>query len=129
MSALSTPTTPTKDEQEILHSAYRDFNARNLDAVLALMAKDVEWPNGWEGGFVYGHDGVRDYWTRQWAAVDPHVEPLEIQKLEDERLAVKVHQVVHDHESNLLFDGFVRHIYRLRDGLIARMDIEPHETE
>jgi nuclear transport factor 2 (NTF2) superfamily protein len=122
------PGTLTENENKILRAAYRDFNARNLDAVLSLMARDVEWPNGWEGGFVYGHDGVRDYWTRQWAAVDPHVEPVEIHKLEDGRLAVKVHQVVHDHESKLLFDGFVRHVYRLQDGLIARMDIEQYEA-
>ncbi len=117
------------DEHEILRGAYRDFNARNLDAVLARMTKDVEWPNGWEGGFVYGQDGVRDYWTRQWAALDPHVEPVEIHKLEDGRFAVKVHQVVHDREHNLLFDGFVRHVYRLRGGLIVRMDIEPTDAK
>lgn len=122
------PTVSIEDEHKILQNAYRDFNARNLDGVLGLMTVDVEWPNGWEGGFVYGHDGVRDYWTRQWAALDPHVEPVEIHKLEDGRFAVKVHQVVHDHERNLLFDGFVRHIYRLHNGLITRMDIEPYEA-
>lgn len=117
------------DEHEILRGAYRDFNARNLDGVLKRMTADVEWPNGWEGGFVYGHDGVRDYWTRQWAAIDPHVEPVEIHNLEDGRFAVKVHQVVYDREYHLLFDGFVRHIYRLRGGLIARMDIELTDTK
>lgn len=128
MSQVSIPAISI-DEREILRSAYSNFNARNLDGVLALMSQDVEWPNSWEGGFVYGHDGVRDYWTRQWAALDPHVEPVEIHPLEDGRFAVKVHQVVYDHEYRLLFDGFVRHVYRLRDGLIVRMDIEPHETE
>lgn len=128
MSEVSIPAISI-DEREILRSAYSNFNARNLDAVLALMTQDVEWPNGWEGGFVCGHDGVRDYWTRQWAALDPHVEPVEIHQLEDGRFAVKVHQVVYDREYRLLFDGFVRHVYRLRDGLIVRMDIEPHEEK
>ena len=66
------------DERELLEGAYRDFNARQIDAVLARMHRDVIWPNGMEGGFVHGHEGVRDYWTRQWAVLDPHVEPLEI---------------------------------------------------
>jgi hypothetical protein len=112
------------DEREILQAAYRDFNARNIDAVLASMMEDVEWPNGWEGGFVYGHEGVRDYWTRQWAALDPHVEPRVIDRLDDGRFAVEVHQVVYDNEHHLLFNGMVRHVYRMRDGRIVRMDIE-----
>ncbi len=111
-------------EHELLQAAYSGFNARNLDAVLARMTKDVEWPNGWEGGYVHGHEGIRDYWTRQWAAINPQVEPVEIHKLEDGRFAIEVHQIVHDHQGNLLADQQVRHIYRLRDGLIQRMDIE-----
>jgi hypothetical protein len=112
------------NETEILQAAYRNFNERNLDAVLTLMASDVQWPNGWEGGYVHTHEGVRDYWTRQWAVLDPKVEPLEIRRLEDGRFAVEVHQIVHDREGKLLADQQVRHIYRLRAGLIERMDIE-----
>ena len=109
---------------EVLQAAYRDFNARNLEAVLTLMTENVEWPNGWEGGYVHGHEGIRDYWTRQWAAINPHVEPLEIHRLDDGRFAVEVHQIVHDHQGNLLADQRVRHIYQLSDGFIERMDIE-----
>jgi ketosteroid isomerase-like protein len=53
------------DERDVLTRAYAAFNARNIDAVLAAMHPDVDWPNGWEGGRVRGHDQVRDYWTRQ----------------------------------------------------------------
>ncbi len=112
------------NETEILQAAYRGFNARQLDAVLTLMTEDVQWPNGWEGGYVHGQEGIRDYWTRQWAAINPNVEPVKIHRLENGRFAVEVHQVVHDHQGNLLADQQVRHIYRLRDGLIERMDIE-----
>jgi len=108
----------------ILLAAYRDFNARRLDDVLALMQPDVVWPNGMEGGFVYGHDGVRSYWTRQWATIDPHVDPMDVNEDEDGRFIVTVHQVVRDLEGKLLLDTTVRHGYRLRDGLIERMDIE-----
>jgi hypothetical protein len=50
-------------ERELLTRAYAAFNARNIDAVLAAMHPDVDWPNGWEGGRVRGHPQVRDYWT------------------------------------------------------------------
>ena len=34
-----------------------------------------------------------------------------------------VHQVVKDLDGNVLSDGTVSHVYTLRDGLVARMDI------
>jgi len=111
-------------ERELLMGAYRDFNARRLDAVLERMWPDVVWPNGMEGGYVYGHDGVRDYWTRQWAILDPRVDPLEIKPDERGKWVVEVHQVVHDREGKLLLDTIVHHAYTIRDSLIAKMDIE-----
>ena len=121
------------DARELLTGAYRDFNARRIDAVLARMTSEVDWPNGMEGGRVLGHDEVRAYWTRQWAMIDPHVEPVKIEHDQAGRLVVEVHQVVRDLQGNLLFDTVVYHAYRLRDGLIERMDIEsvcpPERTE
>jgi hypothetical protein len=63
------------DVRELLSRAYAAFNARDIEAVLSMMHPDVEWPNGMEGGYVYGHNGVRAYWTRQWRLIDPLVEP------------------------------------------------------
>jgi hypothetical protein len=111
-------------ERELLIGAYRDFNARRIDAVLARMSPGVEWPNGMEGGFVYGHEGVREYWTRQWGMIDPHVEPVKIELDEAGRMVVEVHQVVRDLSGKLMLDTTVHHAYQIRDGLIARMDIE-----
>lgn len=111
--------------RDLILGAYRDFNARRIDAVLARMQSDVAWPNGWEGGYVHGHEEVRDYWTRQWAVLDPHVEPVEIGPETDGRVTVEVHQVVRDRAGALLADTMVRHVYSLRDGLIERMEIEP----
>jgi hypothetical protein len=112
------------DPRTTLLGAYLDFNARRLERVLARMAPDVVWPNGMEGGFVHGHAGVRDYWTRQWGLIDPHVEPVDIHEDEAGRIVVGVHQVVKDLQGEVLVDKVVRHAYVLRDGLIARMDIE-----
>jgi hypothetical protein len=111
-------------DREILAAAYREFNARHIDAVLALMHPDVVWPNGMEGGYVHGHEGVRAYWTRQWGMIDPHVEPLKIEKDSKGRTVVEVHQVVRELNGNLLADKIVNHAYSIRDGLIERMEIE-----
>jgi hypothetical protein len=109
---------------ETLRETYRAFNARDIDAVLTLLTPDVDWPNAWEGGRVVGHDAVRDYWTRQWAEIDPHVEPLRIEEREDGRVAVEVHAVVRARDGTTLSDGRVDHVYTFEGDLVSRMDVE-----
>jgi ketosteroid isomerase-like protein len=113
--------------RELLSAAYKAFNARDIDAALALMLPEVDWPNGMEGGRVHGRAAVRDYWTRQWASIDPHVEPI---GFEDEagHVVVHVHQVVRDLTGNLLVDQPIQHVYSIRDGMIESMNIREPET-
>jgi nuclear transport factor 2 (NTF2) superfamily protein len=111
-------------DADAIPALYDAFNARDVDRVLAAVSPDVTWPNGWEGGFVHGHDEVRDYWRRQWAAIDPRVEPVAIAERPDGTVEVRVHQVVRDLEGNLLDDGEVLHVYRFADGLVVEMTIE-----
>jgi hypothetical protein len=56
-------------ESASLAQLYEAFNAHDIDAAPGVMHPDVIWPNGWEGGYVVGHEAVRDYWTRQWAEI------------------------------------------------------------
>ncbi|WP_428665590.1 nuclear transport factor 2 family protein [Runella sp.] len=101
---------------------YQNFNARQIALVVAQMTKNVKWANGMEGGYVYGHEGVTDYWTRQFAVVSSNVTPLQIE-IEDDVVKINVHQVVHDLAGNLLADEFVYHLFRLRDGKVAEFEI------
>lgn len=110
-------------ERDILRQAYRNFNARNIDAVISVMHPDVAWANGLEGGHVHGRDAVRAYWKRQFETLNPRVEPLKIEPDQNDNWVVEVHQVVHDSKGNLLIDTTVYHTYQFRDGLITRMDI------
>jgi SnoaL-like domain len=112
---------------DLIASAYKHFNARNIDAVLKTMHPNVDWPNGMEGGRVHGHSEVRDYWTRQWAQLDPHVEPVSFTPAPDGRTIVQVHQTVRDLAGNILFDHMIQHVYLVRDGLIQSMEIRPSE--
>jgi hypothetical protein len=107
-----------------LRALYGAFNARNVDAVLCELTPDVDWPNAWEGGRVQGHEGVRDYWTRQWAVIDAKVEPVAFAVRPDGSIAVEVHQVVHDLNGSLVGEGRVFHVYVFRDDMVARMDVE-----
>ncbi|HEY1810002.1 MAG TPA: ketosteroid isomerase, partial [Acidobacteriaceae bacterium] len=89
---------------------------------------DVDWPNGMEGGRVHGHDEVRSYWRRQWEILDPRVDPVGFAEDEAGRTVVDVHQVVRDRAGNLLADRTVQHIYSIRNGLIASMEIVEPES-
>lgn len=103
---------------------YDAFNRRDMDRVLEMMSDDVDWPNAWKGGRLRGRDAVRDYWTAQWAEIDPHVEPMSVAERADGSLAVAVRQVVRSLDGKPLADGQVVHVYRLEDGLILSMDVE-----
>ena len=43
---------------EILTRIYDRFNARDMDAVLTVLADDVAWANGMDGGHVHGREAV-----------------------------------------------------------------------
>jgi ketosteroid isomerase-like protein len=113
------------DITALIRKTYEAFNKRDIDATLQLMHNDVQWPNGWEGGWVHGHDQVRDYWTRQWQEIDPQVTPVSITAKDDGHVEVQVHQIVKDKQGKLLADGFVKHLYTFKNGLVQKMEIEP----
>jgi hypothetical protein len=88
------------------------------------MDRDVDWPNAMEGGRVHGHNGVREYWIRQWGLLDPHVEPVAFRPDATGRTVVDVRQTVRDLNGNILVDRVVQHIYSIRNGLIKSMEIQ-----
>jgi ketosteroid isomerase-like protein len=116
-------TQPTSDTTALLRAAYAAFNARDIDAALALMTPDVAWPRAFKGGFVDGHDAVRAYWTEQWREIDPHVEPVAFHHEADGRILADVRQVVHALDGALLADDITHHRFTLAGGLIRMMDV------
>lgn len=110
-------------EIELLQRIYAAFNRREFETVLAAMVDDVDWPNGMEGGRVLGKDAVRAYWKRQFEVLDSRVEPQGFSTEADDRIAVDVHQIVHDKAGKLVADQMVQHVYEVRDGLIRSMEI------
>ena len=109
--------------QQLIEQAYHAFNARDINAVLLLMSPDVKWPNGWEGGYVNGHNEVRDYWTRQWKEIDPTVKPVSFNSKTEGQLEVEVEQIAKDVNGNVLFEGIVYHTYTFEKGVIKSMEI------
>jgi ketosteroid isomerase-like protein len=110
-------------EVDLLRHVYQAFNRREFESVLQMMHADVDWPNALEGTRLHGPDAVREYWRRQLETLDPTVEPQGFTAEADGRIAALIHQVVRDKSGKLLVDQMVEHVYKIRDGLIASMEI------
>jgi ketosteroid isomerase-like protein len=115
---------PGARHEQRLRSLYEAFNARDVETCLAALTPDVDWANGWEGGRVIGRDAVRDYWQRQWAAMDSRAEPTAVVERPDGTIEVAVRLVARDHDGNVLNDQHGRHVYDFRGDLVQRMTIE-----
>jgi hypothetical protein len=111
------------DSESVIEKAYSAFNMREIDGALALMTEDVSWPKASEGGKVIGKEEIRAYWTRQWGEFDPHVEPLAMTEEDGGRMRVRVHQLVKSLVGDILADGEVFHVFTLKGGLIAAMEL------
>ena len=119
------------DDIKVLERIYDRFNARDIDGALTTLTDNVVWANGMDGGYVHGREAVREYWTRQWAMVSPHVEPVGSHRTTDGAIIAEVRQTVRDLEgkplqgqTHGLKDKTVEHVFRLREGKVARFDIQ-----
>ena len=112
-----------QDTRSMIGQAYSAFNKRDIDSALALMTEDVSWPKASEGGKVIGKEEVRAYWTRQWGEFDPHVEPLAMTEKDGGKIRVRVHQLVKSLQGDVLSDSEVLHVFTVKNGLIAAMDL------
>jgi hypothetical protein len=111
------------DTKTTIEQAYSAFNKRDIDGALALMTEDVSWPKASEGGKVVGKEEIRGYWIRQWSEFDPHVEPLALTEEDGGKVRVRVHQLVKSLQGDVLADSEVLHVFTVKDGLIAAMDL------
>ena len=114
--------------QQFLQNLYDAFNKREIETIISLMRPDVKWANGLEGGFVYGRDAVREYWTNQFKDIQPELETLKFETDEKNRNVFTVHQIIRDLQGSLLADATVQQIFTIENGLISLYEIGETET-
>lgn len=114
--------------QQFLQNLYEAFNKGDLETIISVMHPDVKWANGVEGGFVYGRDAVREYWTNQYKVIQVQLETLNFETDEHNRNVVTVHQIVRDLQGNLLADATIQQIFTIENGLISLYEIGETET-
>ena len=115
-------------DRQFLQNLYDAFNNREIETIISFMRPNVKWANGVEGGFVYGRDAVREYWTNQFKNIQAELETLKFETDENNRNVVTVHQVIKDLQGNLLADATVQQIFTIEDGLISLYEIGETET-
>ena len=114
--------------KQFLQNLYDAFNNREIETIISFMRPDVKWANGVEGGFVYGRDAVREYWTNQYKVIQVQLETLKFETDENNRNVVTVHQVIKDLQGNLLADATIQQIFTIEDGSIGLYEIGETET-
>lgn len=114
----------SSDRAGELRGLYQAFNDRDLERVMAAMAPDVDWPNGWEGGRLHGRDEVGRYWERQWQEVRPTTVLRGVGERPDGTVEARVRLVVRDPGGAVLARTDVVHVYEFDGGLVRRMTVE-----
>jgi ketosteroid isomerase-like protein len=108
---------------DALRHAYEAVNRGEIEAALALMSPDVDWPNTVEGGRERGREAVRAYWTRLFGLLVPTFDPVCVRQAEDGRIVVHAQLRFSDPASGKpLAHEHVRHVFTWRDSMIVRMD-------
>jgi hypothetical protein len=109
------------EHEDLLRRAYSLFNARDVDALLAMMTDDIEWPDVANGVVLHDKDAIRSYWEGQFAVADPRVEPTELIPAGKDMIAVVDHQVLDRQGEPLTPPTVVFHRYSFEGDLVRRM--------
>jgi hypothetical protein len=104
---------------DLIQTAYRGFNTRNIEAALAPLDEQVSWADG-NGGTLHGKRAVREHWREQWAEADPHIDVLDIARTPDGIVAsIRARMRGHDQPSELRLEN----VFQVERGKIIAMRI------
>ncbi|CAN5210220.1 nuclear transport factor 2 family protein [soil metagenome] len=112
------------DAQALLTKVYDAYNRRDFAAFSAFLTPDTNWPDLVEGGRLIGPDALSAYWARNDKSITVDIAVVSIAALPDGRVAADVNQIVRNLTGQVWSDTCERHVFTLRDGLVARLDIE-----
>ena len=121
----------SQENVDLTRRAFKAFDDRDLDALLAMLDDDVEaFPilAGLEGGY-RGHDGIRRWWAGLVGTFpDFRAEIVELHDLGDLTIAV-LHLRGHAAESATPVDAAAWHVSRFRHGKCIGWHVYTSERE
>ena len=110
--------------EQLARATYDAFNQRDVEAAERLLAADVVWPDGLEGGAISGRDAVLEHWARLFEAVDVGaLEPVSMSGACDPAtLDVEVRQTVRTQAVEEI-RCFLHRFHFADDGRISRLEV------
>lgn len=108
-------------KEALLRTAYERFADHDIDALLALMTDDVEWPNVAERTVLRSHQAIRAYWEAQFAVADPRVTPTAFTEAGDDLVATITQHIFDLTGSPMTEPNTVYHRYSFRQDKVSRM--------
>lgn len=119
----------TADEDRIAQ-LYEAFNGRDFDLCIAMMARDVAWPDEAENRVLEGQEAVRDYFTNVTAPLRARYEPISLYTPQAGQVEVLARQVITSAADGTVWSSTrVRQRYTLRDQMITRMESQQDVAE
>lgn len=102
---------------------YKALDARDVDAVMALLHPEVDFPDQLnEDRRLRGAAAVRGYYEKAFGIIAAESTPTAFHARPDGSIEVRVHHHVTSIDGALWHDGPVNYSFSFRDGLIARLD-------
>lgn len=116
-----------EDGHALLTKVYDAYNRRDFAVFSTFLTSDIDWPNQVEGGRLVGRQAVGASWARNDKFITIDIAVVSLTTLPDGRIAAEVNQIVRNLAGQIWSDSCVRHVFTLRGGLVARLDVEPLE--
>lgn len=110
----------------VVRAMYKAIDARDYDAGFALLSDDFEWhepAQAFHSGTHRGFEDIRQRLEAQLEVFDElTIEPEEF-SVEGDRIAVAVRQRARGEISGAAVEIRIGHLWTIRDGKIARLDV------
>lgn len=110
------------DHEALLTRLYEAFNRKDIEAVVAYLHPEIDWPNLFGEERLHGRDALRTMWREQFSRINPEATPISFTEQPDGGLKVEIAYVVRTLDGKLFTEELATNIYRFRDGLVLSMD-------
>lgn len=108
--------------RNLLLRFYKALDAKDVEAVMALLHPDVDFPDQLDETRIQGAAAVRAYYVKAFALISAESTPTAFHARPDRTMEVRVHHHVTSLDGALWHDGPVDYSFHFRDGLIVRLD-------
>lgn len=110
--------------EALLIGLYDAIDRQDVDAVVALFGPDARIPDSLEGVALAGHDQIRAYYLRQFAAIHVSCSLLSTRLLPDDRVEAFLHVQVRGSKGGSWGEGRIQATYRIDAGKITEMLVD-----